>query len=242
MFITSIFFTYKAIKIYIDSPLVTNLAIVPNVTMDFPELLICYNGGLNVSAFEKFNLSDNLIHVLSAATFSNYDNKNAVEQARHELTDFMMNQNITIIDVYDKFGYQCDDMIQSVSVNFEDTNCSKRKAEKVISLRGPCYALKNLGSQWYPGGYGAGIQLKLKAPRSSYANYFPSESFEYHISNDYSITIEKFIGQEPSFRQILIPINSNVQITLNPKLYKRTPKLSQCDDSEGISSSCFSKC
>lgn len=61
MLSASAWFTYRTIVGYLNTSTVTSVSTIRSSKMEMPEVLICYNGGLNVSAMEEENLTENLI-------------------------------------------------------------------------------------------------------------------------------------------------------------------------------------
>lgn len=240
MFFCSIWFTYRTALGYIQTSTVTNVETETKSSLELPEVLITYNGGLNVSAMKEANFSDRFIH-----TFSNSFNiyAHAVQNRtslKHELKLFMDKHNYSYVDVAKKFGYNCEDLVHSITEPDASVSICESK-EDFLTDRGNSYIFRSKSFQWYPGLWG-GWRFILKAPKNSYVKFYPDRSLALDMNEEFSITMEKSFGHFLSRRSFIIPLDSKVEITLNTKLYKRINGSRTCGAEHTTSNSCFYYC
>lgn len=240
---TSAWFTYRTVVEFVNSPTVTKVDTVNDVLMDMPEMIISYNGGINVSALREANFSETFIQKITSSffvgNFQPFNNPTLSE----ELTSHLTKHKIGLGDFAKNIGYTCEDLVLIFQSNNTERRC--RNSELIFSERGNSYAFKNNSPQWYPGLLG-GMQLVLKAPETSYVRMYPKNYtvLLMDMNDDFSITLEKTLGQYLSRRSYLIPTKTKVEITLNTKFYKRLSCNRPCSNSPDFytSNTCFFNC
>lgn len=235
-------FTYKAIAEYFLRPVVTNVATVRSESMDLPEILLCYNGGLNVSEFKESNISDNFIHVFSASFYDfNFEMWN-VNEMTAELYHNMNKHNIGIKDFAEKHGFKCEDMLMTFT-NSDNSVTTCDEASLMITQHGNCFKFKSKSSQNFPGVLN-GAYLRLKEPKNAFVHFYPEDSINLDLNHEFTVTLEKNLGPYHSLRSIVVPVDAKTVITLNTKLYTREGEGKYCQTNENIynSNSCFLNC
>lgn len=126
----SFYFVAKVVKQYISSPTVTRVTTYPSTQLEMPEVMLCFNGGFNVSAMLAENLSQDLIQILSGALTLGMATFQNVTAAKYELDSYLRVKNLTVDGLYEKFAYTCSDMIEyyyeaGVDRNFQNRACTR---------------------------------------------------------------------------------------------------------------------
>lgn len=237
----SVWFTYQTANGYVETPTVTNIRTVTQSEVDFPDVLICYNGGLNVSAMKNEKFSDHLITAFSTSLLSNERRVDNTTIAEKELADYLTEKGIGIKELLINFSYKCEDIVAKFKSIWRVIPCTMAKA--VMSERGKGYVYQNVGEQFFPGKIG-GISIDLVRPQNSFYEMYPRIATEANMLGDFSIALEKSIEYQASHRSFFVPINVTAKITLNPKHYIRMASENQCNGSEKFTSSdtCFFSC
>lgn len=233
-------FTFRTIQCYIETPIVTNVAMVFEGTMPLPQVLVCYNGGLNVEAMKLAGLSNNLIYDLPS-TLAAYVYKWNTSAA--ELNEYMSKQNLRIKDVLEKFGYGCSDFVSLLVLPTFSPNLACINVTTVYSDQGKCYVFSQNGRQEWPG-IGGGITMELRRPLNSYYELNSDRANEIMMNDGFSMSFEKTIGQQKSSNTVLIPLNAKVEIVLNVKRFVRLGNGKTCDSSPTMytSNTCYWAC
>lgn len=237
----AVWFTYQTAMGYIETPTVTNIRTVTKSGIELPDIAICYNGGLNVSAMRMENLSDLLITSFSISLTNDEWSSDNVVQAKKELINYLTEKQIGVKEMLMNFSYKCEDVVLFFKNFTNAIPCTKVKT--VMSDRGKCYMFQNVGEQLVPGKVG-GVVINLARPNNSFYEMYPKLATEMNIIGDFSVSMEKTIKNQISHRSYIIPINVTAKITLNPKHYIRCASEQQCNDSENFHSSdhCFFSC
>lgn len=240
MSVASVWFTYRTIKGYMDTPTVTNVATVPMNLMLLPEVIVCYNGGYNVSAMKTYNLSEHFIRLfhISLNLQTRPVDMNFTAAAT-ELDKFLKFNNMTLTDFVKKFSYNCEEIV-TYSKRPNPTIAGQcNDVSPLITSLGNCYVFYNNKNQWYPGIWG-GMALNLQVPNDSFIKHFPGDAFEANLQQAFSITFETTLINQQSKRSLLVPANTRAEITLHPIRYVRMgfPKSCINDDRMYTSNSC----
>lgn len=239
-----IFFSYATIKGYIESPYVTNIATISNTTLAFPEIMVCYNGGYNVTALKEANFSEDFIYALMTDAISAPNIRNiSITDSEIEFLSYKNHQNISNRQFYTRFQFQCTDII----ISSDETDLSCEHAETISNNDGACFALTNNGYQYR---LAVGIYLELSSPNTSYASIYGNENNEIKnikgpVTRDFLVQIEKTLDVSPVGRFYRIPINNRVDMIMYPKLYKKTYSTDRCEPNATrypTSNSCYSRC
>lgn len=235
-------FTYKTILSYINKPTVTNVQTVPTVPIQLPDMIICYAGGLNVSAMKVENFSENLIKTFSALYSGAFLKSMNVTAAKIEVQEYMKNNLVDTNHLLNKFGYDCEDILKFIWVGFNELSC-REDASAIVGSYGKCYLFQNLAKQYYPDSSG-GIQVVLEEPDNSFSNTYMDAESDMSIPNGFSISLENDFGNQPTSKYLLIPTNVVAEIALYLRHYKRFPNGVACNDSDKLynTNTCFIEC
>lgn len=240
----SVWFTYRTVKGYITTPVVTNVAMVPLSLMPLPEVMVCYNGGFNVSSMKAKNLSEDFIrtfqisfNIQSRPAGMNYS------KSIKELDTYLKFNNMTLFNFIQKFSYLCEDLITYSRRPNPALGDRCNDVEQLVTSLGNCYVFYNNKHQWYPGIWG-GMVLHLQIPNNSFVQYYPDDAFDANLQQAFSITLETSLIHQQSKRSLLVPANMRAEITLHPKHYVRSLGQSSCvsDDRMYTSNSCPWSC
>lgn len=239
----AIWFTYETCIGYMTSPIVSSVTTIRSPTMDLPEVLICYNGGLNVTAMKEENLSENLIHSLHLNLYGGRPDLESNDRriaANLELGAYMSLMNFGIKEIVERFSYKRQDVVTVFKYGGNKTGACN-VTETVLTPNGNCFSFVHNGQQNYPSLSG-GLMFKLKLPGNSYAEVFLDETSELDLSKDFSFTLEKTLGGQQSFRWIVIAPYTRTEVVLWTKLYKRSLKGCENDPLFYTSNTCFERC
>lgn len=238
------YFVGKVAINYIDSPTVTTISTMPFTEKDLPEILLCFNGGLNVSALLHENFSTDLIFTVSGLLPMGTLNLTDSARTKIELDTYLSKNQFDMMQFYEKFSYDCEDMVQFVhkAGTNEDIGC-KNFTVMISSVYGRCLLYEDTGQQKSPG-LNVGVRLRLKMPKDSFVERFPLEALKLDKTLSYAISIEDdFVTQTERF--ILAPINMKTEISLNAKQFQRLPEgVTHCNlsSTDPHSNVCFGHC
>lgn len=243
MLICTIWFTYRTIVGYIETPFVTNVGTVIGSALLLPDVLVCYNGGLNVEAMTLANLSEPLIQDLTRAMSLTPCEFNSVNLSKAEFDKYIAKKKISVKSFFDKFTYNCSDFVEHFHTE-GNYSVSCNTSFKIYSNKGACHLFTNSGYQSYPA-YDDGLQIVLKQPKNSFYALYPQQALEIYMFNGFSISLEKTFGLQQSGRSLQIPLNVRADIVLNPKRYIRfCTKSHECESSPKVyhSNTCYYRC
>lgn len=240
------YFIYGVVINYQKSPTATTYSTIPMTEMALPEILICYNGGLNGTSLMEANISKDLILALSGSFTLGMLNSNVVDKAQNELDNFLIRDKIDIIKFYHKFGYDCEDIVDIVypaAKARELDNLACRNLSHIYSAYySKCYLHVDNGIQHWPGING-GMRMYLKSPQDSVSVLYPDVALRSDRSQSFAVFIQKtfFILTE---KQVLVPMNMKTEISLSTKRYIRLPesKTSCSSTMTASSDDCFNRC
>lgn len=238
MICASIWFTFRTVQSYIDTPIITTVSTVREPNMPLPQVLICYQGGLNVKTMESENLSDNLRRDLtSVLSYQRYQSNKSVT----DFEEFLTKKMISVRGTLDMFGYNCSDILTSFLTQFGSVSCNN--ATTLYNELGKCYLFPHTGYQTWPGMYG-GLTVFLRQPSDTYYERYQEEAKAVMLYNGFSLSLEKNVGLQRNGKSLIIPLNAKVEVTLNVRRFVRLEKENKCEASPTMfnSNTCYYKC
>lgn len=203
---------------FISSPTMTKVDTVFEKDLQIPEILLCYQGGLNVAKMKSFNLSDKLISVLQGGYFSDVPD---VEEPsiEKEFTNFLEFQNISVKGFYEIISsHDCSDIIINRRIPghiVSDANCldvSIFLGEDTHS----CLHLKNNGYQVSSNPIKGGLRMELSSPKGA-----KTENRDYlDFTNSFTMALDRaFHVQGDVYTEI--PLGYRFTIFLSLTKYTR---------------------
>lgn len=239
------YFIFRVVTIYKESPTATTYSTVPMTSLTLPELLLCFNGGLNGTALKRANFSIDLIAALSGALVLGMMDSSTLEKSQKELDNFLIDNKINILQFYERFGYDCEDIVDIIYPAGADRvfhNIACQNVSRIMSpFYGVCLLYANNGVQHWPGMSG-GMRIYLKSPPDSLSVLYPDIALKADRSQSFVVSIQKdfFI---PAEKQFLVPTNMKTEITIDTKHYIRLPESKASCSPQIISSSndCFNR-
>lgn len=243
MIACSIVFTYRTIQDYVNQPTITTTTNVQNASLEIPEVLICFNGGLNMKKMRDKGFSEEFIINFIGNMRTETGNVSLLEILHKELMEFLQKHDMNMRDFYGIFSYACQDIL--IKTNLESF-IGKKYCQDVTNLYsntfGKCQLFEKNVPQNYPGIDG-GFALDLKVPPDSFYEYYPFLAAEKSYSNSFSISLDQHF-RWITRRWLLAPSNMRTEITLRTSRYLRLASSNPCDSAENTYSSntCFHRC
>lgn len=239
MIICCVFFTYKTVEDYIVQPTQTTMQTQQVPNMDLPEVLICFNGGLNVEAMRQSGFSLDFISNLHSQMKSYSLDANLISDMDQEIKRYMQNHDINMKYFMQNFTYSCKDILRRATRN---VTCDQNVDSLYSTFFGQCTVFRISETQLYPG-IDDGIEFHLKTPPNSFYELFPSRASEDMYSNSFSVSVDKKFGWITR-KSSLVPANSRSELILQPTRYIRSASSKPCDNGSNVYSSntCFHRC
>lgn len=240
------YFAFRIVTRYNVAPTTTTYSTVPKTPLSIPKIVVCFNGGLNGTALTEANFSKDLMLALSGALTLGTMEISSMNKSKREFDNFLTFNKIDILQFYQRFGYDCEDIVEIVylaGVGRQFDNVACKNVSRLLSpFYGVCFLYINNGFQTRPG-LMEGIRMYLKSPPDSLASLYPNIALRADRSQSFVIMIDSnfFILPEKTF---LVPISVKTEISLDIKHFIRLPESnSSCIKQEFFSSdNCFNRC
>lgn len=240
MIALSAYFTYKTVEDFYHQPTTTNSRSEQSTVMQLPEILICYNGGMNVEALMNAGFQFDFIKMLTAVMMENgeidWDDTQSVDEV---LKKYLEVNKMNMRDFLRNFSYSCSDII--VQKPSFATTCNN-VTSLYSTLFGRCALFRENDSQLYPGISG-GKKFRLKFPSNSFYAFLPNLAIDYDMNNGFYFSFDKHF-KWITRRWSLVPANVKAELVLTTQRHIRLPSYKPCDDDKNIYSSntCFHRC
>lgn len=225
MFGLTVLLMVTNIMSYINSPTITKIETIIEKDLEMPEILLCYEGGLNVAKLKSFNLSDELISILQAGYHSSIDEKEFLSMEM-EFVDFLELHKISVKEFYEQISsYDCPDIIidrqRAGDIAKNDSKCFNVSVF-IGEDTYPCLHLKDNGYQKISNPVKGGFQISISSPRGAQTG---NREYSNDFTNSFTMALDKSFHVQGDIN-IEIPLGYKFTILLS--LTKFTRLHNQC--------------